>query len=395
MKLIDLETFVVANPPPHFGGRWFLFVRLTTDDGITGVGECYASSFAPAVLEAAIRDVFERWLLDRPADAIEAFLRSSFHGGYTGRPDPTVQGAVSALEMACWDIVGRALDRPVHRLLGGAVHDRLRTYTYLYPEPGDATDVYADPELAAERAAACVDRGFTAVKFDPAGPYTRHDPHQPSMNDLARCERFCRLLREAVGDRADLLFGTHGQFTASGALRVAERIRPASPLWFEEPVPPSEEAAMARVVAGAGVPVAAGERLTTLHEFSRLLASGVDILQPNLGRAGGILEGRKIAALAEAAGAQIAPHLYCGPVVAAANAQLALCSPNFLILEGIDDFGGFHGALVGGALRWEDGHLLPPTGPGLGIELDDALCRANRYDGSALNLDVRASPAPL
>ena len=140
--------------------------------------------------------------------------------------------------MACWDIKGKDLGKPVYKLLGGQVHEKLRSYTYIYPKPGDKTDVYADPELAAVRAAEYVDMGFNAVKFDPAGPYTVYDGHQLSLPDLDRCERFCKLLREAVGSKADLLFGTHGQMTASGAIRLAKRLEPYDPLWFEEPVPP-------------------------------------------------------------------------------------------------------------------------------------------------------------
>jgi len=201
-----------------------------------------------------------------------------------------------------------------------------------------------------------------------------------------------RKVREAVGVSADLLFGTHGQFTASGAIRLASRLEPHDPLWFEEPVPPDDFAGMARVVAGTSIPIAAGERLTTKTEFARLLDAGVGIVQPNLGRAGGILEGKKIAALAEAHNAQIAPHLYCGPIVGAANIQLATCSPNFLILEGIRDWGGFHADLLKTPIHWEDGYVIPPTAPGLGVELDEDVARAHPYTESGLHLDVTEHP---
>jgi galactonate dehydratase len=300
---------------------------------------------------------------------------------------------MSALEIACWDIVGKAVGQPVYRLLGGQVHERLRTYTYLYPEPDDSSDVYLDPELAAGRAAEYVGRGFTAVKFDPAGPYTVMGGHQPSLRRIELSVEFVRKIREAVGTSADLLFGTHGQFTASGAIRLATQLTPYDPLWFEEPVPPDDIAGMARVAAATSIPIATGERLTTKTEFARVLEAGAaDILQPNLGRAGGILEGKKIAALAEAHNAQIAPHLYCGPIVGAANIQLATCSPNFLILEGIDDWGGFHADLLKTPIRWEDGYVIPPTGPGLGVELDEDVARAHPYTGDALHLDMTEKP---
>lgn len=393
MKIVEVETFVVANPPPSFGGRYFTFVKLVTDDGIVGHGEAYAGSFHPDVVAAMLRDVAERHLVGHDPRDVERFWRSAYGRGFSLRPDSSLVAIMSALEMACWDIVGKAVGQPVYRLLGGQVHERLRTYTYLYPEPGDASDVYLDPELAAARAAEYVERGFTAVKFDPAGPYTVMGGHQPSLRRIELSVEFVRMIREAVGTSADLLFGTHGQFTASGAIRLASRLEPYDPLWFEEPVPPDDVAGMARVAAATSIPIATGERLTTKTEFARVLEAGAaSILQPNLGRAGGILEGKKIAALAEAHNAQIAPHLYCGPIVGAANIHLATCSPNFLILEGIGDWGGFHAELLKTPIRWEDGYVIPPTAPGLGVELDEEVARTHPYTGDALHLDMTGTP---
>ena len=393
MQIRELETFVVANPPPHFGGRYFIFVRLTSDDGITGLGEAYGATFGPAAVTAMIEDVFERHVLGADPFAIEAMWRRVYGRGYTLRPDVSQMGVLSALETACWDIVGKALGRPVYDLLGGRVHERLRTYTYLYPRPGDETDVYVDPDLAAQRAAEYLDMGFTALKFDPARPYGVFDPRQPSLDTLERCELFLARLREAVGTRADLLFGTHGQFTPAGALRLAARLEPYDPLWFEEPTPPEMPEEMARVARGTRVPIAAGERLTTKYEFARLLACGAAaILQPALGRVGGLLEAKKIAGMAEAHYAQIAPHLYCGPVEGAANIQLATCSPNFLILEGIEDWSGFHAQILRKAIEWEDGYVLPSREPGLGVELDEKVALAHPFEGRELALEMVEEP---
>ena len=393
MKIVDVETFVVGNPPPAFGGRYFTFVKLTSSDGIVGYGEAYAGTFHPDVVTGMLRDVAERHLIGHDPFDVERFWRSAFSRGFTQRPDVTLQGVMSALEMACWDIVGKAVGQPVYRLLGGQVHERLRSYTYLYPEEGDPSDVYLDSDLAAQRASEYVGRGFTAVKLDPAGPYTVWGGHQPSQRRLDLSVDFVHKIREAVGWRADILFGTHGQFTASGALRLAARLEPYDPLWFEEPVPPDDLAGMARVAAGTSIPVATGERLTTKTEFARVLEAGAaDILQPNLGRAGGILEGKKIAALAEAHNASIAPHLYCGPIVGAANIQLATCSPNFLVLEGILEWGGFHADLLMTPIVWEDGYVIPPTAPGLGVVLDEEVARAHPYTGDGLHLDMTGTP---
>ena len=393
MKLDSVETFVVGNPPPAFGGRYFVFVKLTTDDGIVGYGEAYAATFHPSVIDAALIDVAERHLVGHSPFDIEAFWRRAYSRGFTQRPDATLQGVMSALEMACWDIVGKALAQPVYNLLGGRVHERLRTYTYLYPRPGDQADVYADPDLAAERAVEEVDRGFTALKFDPAGPYTAMGGHQPSLERIELSVAFLAAIRDAVGSRADLLFGTHGQFTPSGAIRLARRLEEFDPLWFEEPTPPDDVAGMAKVASQTTIPIATGERLTTKVEFARVLEAGAaSIIQMNLGRVGGLLEAKKVASIAEAHNAQVAPHLYCGPIVGAANAQIATCSPNFLILESIQDWGGFHAELLRIGPTWENGYLIPPDAPGLGVELDEQVARAHAYRGNELHLDMAPNP---
>ena len=206
-------------------------------------------------------------------------------------------------------------------------------------------------------------------------------------------ELFCKRIREAVGTSCDLLFGTHGQFTVSGARRLAQKLEPYAPLWFEEPTPPEMPEEMAKVAASTTIPIATGERLTTKYEFARVLACGAaSILQMNLGRVGGLLEAKKIAGMAEAHYAQIAPHLYCGPVVGAANIQISACSPNFLILESIERWDGFQASLLKTPILWQDGYVIPPTEPGLGVELDEDFARAHPYQGSALHLAPAYKP---
>ena len=397
MKLADLEVFVVGNPPPRKGGRYFIIVKLTTACGITGIGEVYAASFSPHVIATMVEDVFGRHFSGREPYRIEHIWRNVYGSGYSLRPDPSLMGVLSGLEMACWDIIGKAADQPISNLLGGKCRERIRSYTYIYPADGDvfpdgsSSSVYNDPDLAAERALAYVDMGFTALKFDPAGPYTVYDGRQPDLETLERSEAFCRTLRAAVGTRADLLFGTHGQFTVSGAKRLARRIEAHEPLWFEEPTPPEAPERMAEVARATSVPIATGERLTTKYEFARVLeTSAASILQPALGRVGGLLEAKKIAAMAESYYAQIAPHLYCGPVEGAANVQLAACTPNFLILESIERWEGFHAELLTMPMRWEDGYVIAPDTPGLGVELNEEVARANPYTGDALHLEMGA-----
>jgi 2-dehydro-3-deoxyphosphogalactonate aldolase len=393
MKIIDVKTFVVGNPPPGFGGRYFVFLKFITDAGIEGLGEVYSLPFHPHVVEKMIKDVVERCVIGQEPYNIERIWRSVYSSGFTQHPDLSMMGILSGIEMACWDIVGKDVNKPVYKLLGGQVHEKLRSYTYIYPKPGDKTDVYADPFLAAERAAEYLAMGFTALKFDPAGPYSAYDGRQLSLTELDRSETFVRMLREAVGIKADLLFGTHGQMTAAGALRLARRLEPYDPLWFEEPMPPDNPREMAKVARGTTIPIATGERLATKYDFVRLLEEGAAaILQMNLGRVGGILEAKKIASMAEAYHVQIAPHLYCGPVVGAANIQLATCSPNFLIQESILDWKGFHSEILKKPIQWQDGYIIPPTEPGLGVELNEEVALKHPYTGTALHLDMTHHP---
>ena len=393
MKLTDIKTFVVGNPPPHFGGRYFVFVKLTTDDNVSGIGEAYCVPFDPHLVAKMIEDMFDRYVRGCDPHDIENMWRRIYSAGFTQHPDLTVMGVLSALEMACWDIIGKAANKPVYKLLGGQVHERLRSYTYIYPRPGDKTDVYHDPDLAAERACEYLRQGFTALKFDPAGPYSAFDGRQLSLEALDLSERFARTLRAAVGNKADLLFGTHGQMTAAGAIRLARRLEPCDPLWLEEPVPPDAPDEMAKVARGTSIPIAAGERLATKYDFARYLQAGAAaILQLNLGRVGGLLEAKKIAGIAEVYHAQIAPHLYCGPIVGAANIQLATCTPNFLILEGIETWGGFHAQILQTPITWQDGYVIPSSEPGLGVELNEAVAEANPYTGTMLHLDMTQHP---
>lgn len=393
MKIVSAETFVVGTPPPHKGGAFWIFVKLTTDSGVNGIGEVYAVPFHPTTTTVMIEDVVERYVLGADPFDIERLWRLVYSGGFTQRPDISVTAILSGLEMACWDIVGKELDRPVHELMGGRVRDRIRTYTYIYPERDGESDAYTDPHVAAERAISYVAQGFTALKFDPVGPYSAFDPRQLSADVLHSTEEFVATVRESVGPAVDLIIGTHGQMTTSSAIRLARRLERFDPLWFEEPTPPENPGEMARVAHATTIPIATGERLSTKYEFARVLeAKAASILQMAIGRVGGILETKKIAAAAETQYAEIAPHLYAGPIEAAANVQVALCTPNFLIQESIEQMGGFHAELLRVPLRWEDGFLLPPSGPGLGVELDEDVAAMHPYDGDRLHLEMASHP---
>ena len=389
MQITDVKTYVVGNPPPYLGGAYFIFLKLTTNDKVEGFGEVYGVPFHPHKVTQLIEDVVERYVIGWEPFKIESLWRIIYSSGFTQHPDLSTSGVLSGIEIACWDIIGKALGQPIYNLLGGRVHEKLRSYTYLYPRPESQTDqvlsvadAFGDAELGPQRAAHYVGQGFTAVKFDPVMPMSAFDPRQLSLEVLDNAELVTKNIREAVGSKADLLIGTHGQMTTSSAIRLARRLEPFDPLWFEEPVPPENMKEMGRVARSTSIPIATGERLATKYEFAELLEQqGAAILQPALGRVGGILEAKKIAGMAEAHYAEMAPHLYCGPIEAAANIQIATCSPNFLIQESIERFDGFHAELLKNPIQWEDGYIIPPTEPGLGVELDEQVAATNPYDG--------------
>tara|TARA_Y100000590_G_scaffold465940_1_gene639739 strand:- start:520 stop:1698 length:1179 start_codon:yes stop_codon:yes gene_type:complete len=389
MKLKKIKTFVVGNPSPDLGGKYWVFIKLITDKDIIGYGEIYSVPFHPNVVTKMIEDVFERYVKNKDPFKIEKLWRIIYSSGYTQRPDISLMGIISGIEMACWDIIGKELNKPVYELLGGQVHNKLRSYTYLYPKKTDKINVYTDADLAAERANEYFEKGFTAIKFDPVGSFTPLDPRQLSLEDLIKVENFVKTIHDSVKNKTDLLIGTHGQMTTSSAIRLAKRLEKFDPLWFEEPIPPENYEEMGKVSISTKIPIATGERLATKYEFSKILeVKGASILQMNLGRVGGILEAKKIAGLAETHYAQIAPHLYCGPIVGAANIQISTCSPNFLILEGIKDWGGFYSEILSEPIEWKNGYVVPPTKPGLGVELNEDVANKYTYNGSKLHLDM-------
>jgi 2-dehydro-3-deoxyphosphogalactonate aldolase len=393
MKITDVQSFVVGVPAPHKGGRYWVFVKLTADDGIVGYGEAFDVPLHPKAVVPIIQDMGERLVVGADPFATEKLWRRLYSRGYNQHPDHTLMGVISAFDTACWDIVGKELDQPIYNLLGGKYHERLRSYTYLYPDPGekdqDHFNLFTNAERAAKRAQDYVKRGFTAIKTDPVDPMMANSPVQLTLESLHGAEEVIRNIRETVGDSCDILVGTHGQMVTSSAVRLARRLEKFDPLWFEEPVPPENRDEMARVARMTSIPVATGERLATKYEFREILEKqAASILQMALGRVGGILEAKKVAGMAESYYAQIAPHLYCGPIEAAANIQIDTCSPNFLIQESIEDFSGFHAEILKKPIRWEDGYIIPPTDPGLGVELDEEKLTQYPFSGEQLTIGL-------
>jgi galactonate dehydratase len=236
-----------------------------------------------------------------------------------------------------------------------------------------------------------VAEGWTAVKFDPAGPYTIRGGHMPGRRDIGLSAAFCEDIRAAVGDAADLLFGTHGQFIPGGAIRLAKAIEPSDPLWFEEPVPPDNFPALAEVARATSIPVATGERLTTKAEFAAALAHGARILQPALGRAGGIWEAKKIAILGRGRGRADGAAPLCR-----AGGMGGECASGGELPEhpdgGGDRNGVPRGAGDGAAPKVENGFVAAPSAPGLGIELNEDVAAAHPVTADRLHLEMQEAP---
>ena len=259
------------------------------------------------------------------------------------------------------------MGQPIYNLLGGRYHDKLRAYAYM---PAEFRE---HPERAGEIAVQLLKEGNSACKLDPFMPLYPI-PRDIPLSEIAYAVRIFESIRDAVGTDLEVGIGTHGQLTTYSAIRVASHLEPYSPFWFEEPVPPENVDEMARVAAHTSIPIATGERLVTKYEFAQVLEKqAAQIIQLDVGQCGGILESKKIAAIAEAHYAVIAPHMACGPIAAAAAIQVDVCSPNFLIQEA--NQGPLHRTIFKEPIVFKNGFITPPEGPGLGIELDEDALR--------------------
>ena len=369
MKIVDVQTFLVENVPPYQGGRRWLFVKLITDEGIEGIGEWSTGQVGREKSSIEIiKDLATQFVVGADPFKIELLWQKIYATDHDYRhPGLALTPALSAIEMACWDIIGKALNQPVYNLLGGQYHEKLRAYAYM-PHGG----IWENPEKAGEIAADLMEKGNTAMKFDPFPIFPA--PRDIPLKDIARVGEIFKCIRDAVGYEVEVGLGTHGQLTTSSAIRIAQMLEPYYPFWFEEPVSLENVDEMARVASHTSIPIATGERLLTKYEFVEIFQKqAAQIIQLDVGHCGGILESKKIASMAEAHYASIAPHMYCGPVAAAA-VQVATCSPNFLILE--FNRTTLHADILQEPIVFDAGYIVPPTSPGLGADLnEDVLAR--------------------
>ncbi|MFC1959510.1 galactonate dehydratase [Chloroflexota bacterium] len=355
MKITQLETFFVEP-------RW-LFLKVHTDEGIVGWGEPIVEGRAQTVA-AAVHEI-GRYLIGQDPRRIEHHWQAIYRGQFY-RGGPVLTSALSGIEHALWDILGKSLGQPVYQLLGGAVRDKIRMYRWLH---GATTAEFI------EDARGGIAAGFTAFKMGLPGAVQSIE--SPAF--VAQVVDQVAGLRTEFGAEIDLAIDFHGRVSPAMAVRLAQALEPYTPMFIEEPVLPENVDAMATVARQTSIPIATGERLFTKWAFREVLEKqAAFVLQPDLSHAGGILECKKIAALAECHYAVVAPHCPLGPISLAACLQLDACTPNFLVQEHVTLGEGY----LKQPFQLEDGYMPLPSGPGLGIAVDEDLLAGKLTDGS-------------
>jgi galactonate dehydratase len=363
MKITRFETFL-ANA----GLRNYCFVRLATDTGLTGIGEA-TLEWQEKTVETLLHEWVEGKVLGRDPFDVEAIVGGMIRDQYQG--GATIMTAISGVEIALWDIIGKACGQPVYRLLGGRCHHHILAYANGWYGGADTPVEYA------ERACAATARGYQALKFDPFG--TAWKELTPAESELA-IERVAAV-RQAVGPRVGLMIEFHGRLSAGCAIDTIRKLERFEPAWCEEPVAPESVELLAEVKRQVRCPLAAGERLYTLADFQRLIQlRAVDVVQMDVAHCGGILASKKIAALAAVQDLRVAPHCSVGPVALAACLHFDLCTPNFMIQEAFTEFDvPWRSQLVRGWNSIKNGEFVLSDAPGLGLELDEGAIAEHPY----------------
>ena len=367
MKITDLKVLQTQG-----GHANWIFVKIYTDGGITGVGEASIERHREPVVKTL--ESFRDFLVGRDPFEIEAIWNSLYKQTFwEGRV--VVLTALSGVEQALWDIKGKALGVPVYEMLGGKLRDKVRAYANAWAFEGVLTETStADtPESIAQKAQQTVAAGFTALKWD---PFREGGQMIPKSEEKYAIETV-QAVREAVGPDIDLLIECHGRFNMWSAIRMAKKLEPFDPFFYEEPIPPDNVDAMAEVQRSINIPVATGERLYTRWDFRPLFEKqAARIIQPDICHAGGILELKKIAAMAESYYVAIQPHNSNGPIATLASLQLDACVPNLAIQEFFYPYLEHYNEILTEPIEYEDGYLKVPTGPGLGSDInEDAIAK--------------------
>jgi len=361
MKITGVEPLLFAT---QSADDW-LFVKVSTDEGLVGYGE---ASNAARIAVAAVEELGCR-LVGLDPSRIEQHWQFLYRTYHNVRGGPIATAAISGIEIALWDLKGKSLGVPVYELLGGRCRDRLKSYANGWSRGAD------EPQVVAESAVGAVGLGYGALKWDPFGRVNNIIEPEQLRKSIAQV----RAVREAVGPNVELLIEAHGKLNVNNAIRAGRMLEELDPYWFEEPVDPENVEAMAKVAAEINIPIATGERLYTKFGFRELLArQAADIIQPDVCHTGGILETKKIAAMAEAHYVPVAPHNPFGPINTAAAMQVDTCTPNFLIQEMIVRHLPVYRNILTEPLELHDGYLEIPTRPGLGFGLNEEFVARGR-----------------
>jgi len=363
MKITRLETMMV-----NAGLRNYLFIHLHTDTGMTGIGEA-SLEWQEKAVEAICHEWVEDRVLGRDPFDIEAVVGGMIRDQYQG--GSTVMTAISGVELAMWDLVGKACGQPVYRLLGGRYHRRIPAY---------ANGWYGGARTAGDyavRAREAVAMGYRALKMDPFGTAWKDMPSE----DIEAAVELVAAVRDAVGPTVGLMVEYHGRLSAGSAVDVMRRLERFNPTWSEEPVAPESIDLLLEVKRQAAGPVAAGERLYTLADFDRLIhLRAADVVQMDIAHCGGLLVSKKIAAMAAVQDLRVAPHCSVGPVSLAAALHFDVSTPNFMIQEAFAEFDvPWRSAMVRGWNPINGGEFFVSDAPGLGLDIDDAVVAEHPY----------------
>ncbi len=363
MKVTAIKTFVC-----HAYRTNWVFVKVMTDSGLYGVGEATLEYREPTVVQAIME--LERYLIGKDPHNIEAFWHDACRDAYW-RGGVVLMSALAGVEMALWDIKGKDLGVPVYKLLGGKVRDSVKCYANGW-FAGAKT-----PEEFAEKAKIAVENGFSGLKWDPFGKaYLNIDPK--SLNDALDC---VAAVKDAVGDKVHLIIEGHGRFNVPTAVRIGNALEKFGILWFEEPIPPDDKKGIAWVRSKIATPVSGGERLYSRFEYADYLRMEcADFWQPDVSHAGGIMEVRKIASMAEAHYIPVCPHNPSGPVANAATLQLAACTPNFYLLETMSSDIPWRADVSTERVKFENSEMFIPDLPGLGIDINEEEIAKHPYE---------------
>jgi galactonate dehydratase len=359
MRVTHVKPILVD---PGSGKNW-LFVKVDTDAGVAGWGECYTQTDRDQSIAAHVQQL-GRYLIGRDPFHIKHFTHMAYHDFAGKRGAMDFYSALSGTEQALWDIIGKHLSTPVYNLLGGPCREKIRVYANGWYE-GAKT-----PDVLAKKAAETVARGFTALKFDPfPGPWRTHIDRK---TEAAAVENV-RAVREAVGPEIDILVEVHRRLAPMHAVRIAHMMEASQPFWFEEPVSARSLDELAACKREIRLPVVTGEELYTKAEFRGVFEKqAADIINPDVCNCGGILELKEIAAMAEPYLVVVSPHNYNSTTIGlAATLQVAACMPNFLITEYFVNFKGRGDDIAVDPFRVENGYIKLPTGPGLGLDLKE------------------------